>query len=214
MRITNWKLLESIETAITEYNNQLWREEDKNLKLDGLEYDDDWESAEVPTEILKKLKTLRISLIAKDTSPEELEDIINQLSRILDEMDLTLFNFSMNSRGNQTSNVNLSFLDHLNENVKNFSLTGVDLSQETSSLFTRFKSLDYFSLQKCNISNPSIISEINPDVIVSLERNTIAPEHYKKALELIKTSRGRVKFSDRELQTITRNIFYRSNKIK
>ncbi len=214
MKITNWKLLESIETAITEYNNQLWREEDKNLKLDGLEYDDDWESAEVPTEILKKLKTLRISLIAKDTSPEELEDIINQLSRILDEMDLTLFNFSMNSRGNQTSNVNLSFLDHLNENVKNFSLTGVDLSQETSSLFTRFKSLDYFSLQKCNISNPSIISEINPDVIVSLERNTIAPEHYKKALELIKTSRGRVKFSDRELQTITRNIFYRSNKIK
>lgn len=214
MRITNWKLLESIETAITEYNNQLWREEDKNLKLDGLEYDDDWESAEVPTEILKKLKTLRISLIAKDTSPEELEDIINQLSRILDEMDLTLFNFSMNSRGNQTSNVNLSFLDHLNENVKNFSLTGVDLSQETSSLFTRFKSLDYFSLQKCNISNPSIISEINPDVIVSLERNTIAPEHYKKALELIKTSRGRVKFSNRELQTITRNIFYRSNKIK
>ena len=214
MRITNWKLLESIETAITEYNNQLWREEDKNLKLDGLEYDDDWESAEVPTEILKKLKTLRISLIAKDTSPEELEDIINQLSRILDEMDLTLFNFSMNSRGNQTSNVNLSFLDHLNEKVKNFSLTGVDLSQETSSLFTRFKSLDYFSLQKCNISNPSIISEINPDVIVSLERNTIAPEHYKKALELIKTSRGRVKFSDRELQTITRNIFYRSNKIK
>lgn len=214
MRITNWKLLESIETAITEYNNQLWREEDKNLKLDGLEYDDDWESAEVPTEILKKLKNLRVSLIAKDTSPEELEDIINQLSRILDEMDLTLFNFSMNSRGNQTSNVNLSFLDHLNENVKNFSLTGVDLSQETSSLFTRFKSLDYFSLQKCNISNPSIISEINPDVIVSLERNTIAPEHYKKALELIKTSRGRVKFSDRELQTITRNIFYRSNKIK
>lgn len=214
MRITNWKLLESIETAITEYNNQLWREEDKNLKLDGLEYDDDWESAEVPTETLKKLKTLRISLIAKDTSPEELEDIINQLSRILDEMDLTLFNFSMNSRGNQTSNVNLSFLDHLNENVKNFSLTGVDLSQETSSLFTRFKSLDYFSLQKCNISNPSIISEINPDVIVSLERNTIAPEHYKKALELIKTSRGRVKFSDRELKTITRNIFYRSNKIK
>ena len=214
MRITNWKLLESIETAITEYNNQLWRKEDKNLKLDGLEYDDDWESAEVPTEILKKLKTLRISLIAKDTSPEELEDIINQLSRILDEMDLTLFNFSMNSRGNQTSNVNLSFLDHLNENVKNFSLTGVDLSQETSSLFTRFKSLDYFSLQKCNISNPSIISEINPDVIVSLERNTIAPEHYKKALELIKTSRGRVKFSNRELQTITRNIFYRSNKIK
>ena len=214
MRITNWKLLESIETAITEYNNQLWREEDKNLKLDGLEYDDDWESAEVPTKILKKLKNLRVSLIAKDTSPEELEDIINQLSRILDEMDLTLFNFSMNSRGNQTSNVNLSFLDHLNENVKNFSLTGVDLSQETSSLFTRFKSLDYFSLQKCNISNPSIISEINPDVIVSLERNTIAPEHYKKALELIKTSRGRVKFSDRELQTITRNIFYRSNKIK
>ena len=214
MRITNWKLLESIETAITEYNNQLWRKEDKNLKLDVLEYDDDWESAEVPTEILKKLKTLRISLIAKDTSPEELEDIINQLSRILDEMDLTLFNFSMNSRGNQTSNVNLSFLDHLNENVKNFSLTGVDLSQETSSLFTRFKSLDYFSLQKCNISNPSIISEINPDVIVSLERNTIAPEHYKKALELIKTSRGRVKFSNRELQTITRNIFYRSNKIK
>ena len=129
-------------------------------------------------------------------------------------MDLTLFNFSMNSRGNQTSNVNLSFLDHLNENVKNFSLTGVDLSQETSSLFTRFKSLNYFSLQKCNISNPSIISEINPDVIVSLERNTIAPEHYKKALELIKTSRGRVKFSDRELKTITRNIFYRSNKIK
>lgn len=206
MLITNWKLLESIETSITEYNNQFWREEDSPLKLDGIDYAEDWESADVPEETLRKLKSLRISLIAKDTSDEQLNDIIHQLSKMLDNMNLTSFSFSLSSKGNETSDVDLSFLEHLNEDIKNFSLTGINLSKESPELFSKFQNLSYFSLQKCNISNPEILSKINPVVFISLERNVIKPEHYEQAIKLIKNSNARVEFSDKKLKTFTRSL--------
>lgn len=214
MLITNWNLLESIEASIMDYNNQLWREDDKHLRLDGLEYAEDWESAEVPVETLRKLKTLRISLIVKNTNDEELIDITNQLSKLLDNMKLILFSFSMNSKGNQASKVDLSFLEHLNEDVKIFSLTGVDLSKEHSELFSRFQNLHHCNLQKCNISNPTIISDIPQDTFISLERNKIDPLYYSHAIELIKKKNGRVVFSDENLQTITRNLFRKVCKFK
>ena len=88
MIIRNWRLLECIETAITEYNNTLWREEDKDKKIDGssIQYSDDWLSANIPEEILGKLESLRISLVSRDIGEQELQDIKEQLSQILDVM--------------------------------------------------------------------------------------------------------------------------------
>lgn len=205
MIIRNWRLLECIETSITEYNNQLWREEDNDKKIDysSIEYSDDGESANIPEEILGKLESLRISWVARDIGEQELQDIKEQLSQILDVMKLKLFSFAMKARGSQYSQSDISFLDHLNENIENIAITGIDLSQEEPNRFERFKNLKYFSLQKCNISDPKIISEIKPEVFISLERNEIAPEHYEDALKLIQSSNGRIKFSVKQLEIMS-----------
>lgn len=205
MIIRNWRLLECIETAITEYNNQLWREEDEEKKIDysSIEYSEDGESANIPEEILGKLESLRISWVSRDIGEQELQDIKEQLSQILDVMKLKLFSFAMQARGPQYSQLDISFLDHLNENIENIAITGIDLSQEAPDRFERFKNLKYFSLQKCNISDPKIISEIKPEVFVSLERNEIAPEHYEDALKLIQSSNGRIKFSVKQLEMMS-----------
>ncbi len=204
MIIDNWRLLESIEQSISEYNNQFWREEDEDKKIDysSIEYSEDGESANIPEEILSKLERLSISLISRDVGEKEIQDITKQLSQMLDVMKLKLFSFSMQARGPQYSHLDISFLEHLNDDIENISITGIDLSQEEPAKFERFKNLKYFSLQKCNISDPKIISEIKPEVFISLERNEISPEYYKDALKLIQSSNGRIKFSVKELKTM------------
>lgn len=206
MIIKNWRLLECIETAITEYNNQFWRKEDKEKKIDwnSIEYSDDEESANIPEEILSKLESLRISWVAKDIGEDELQDIMGQLSQILDVMKLKLFSIAMQARGPQYSKLDISFLDHLNENIENIAITGIDLSQEKSNRFERFKNLEYLSLEKCNVSNPKIISEVKPEVFISLKRNEIGTEHYEEALELIQRSNGKIKFSDKQLESMSK----------
>lgn len=216
MVIDNWRLLESIEQSISEYNNQFWSEEDKDKKIDygSIEYSEDGLSATIPEEILSKLDTLRISLIARDISEEEMQNITEQLSKILNVMHLKLFSFSMQARGPQYSNLDISFLENLNNDIENLSLSGIDLSQQDPKIFEKFKDLHYLGLQKCNITNPNIISRINPEVFVSLERNEIAPEHFEEALKLIQASNGRIKFSVKELETMAQIYFTRRVQLK
>lgn len=85
MTIDNWRLLESIEQSISEYNNQFWREEDEDKKIDysSIEYSEDGESANIPEEILSKLERLSISLISRDVGEKEIQDITKQLSQML-----------------------------------------------------------------------------------------------------------------------------------
>ncbi len=204
MIISNWRLLESIEHSISEYNSQFWREEDKNKKIDYnfIEYSEDGLSANIPEEILSKLERLMICLRARDVGEEEIQDITKQLSQMLDVMKLKSFSFFMQAKDPQYSHLDISFLEHLNDDIENISMTGIDLSKEKPSRFEKFKNLNYFSLQKCNISDPKIISEIKPEVFISLERNEIAPEYYEDALKLIQSSNGRIKFSVKELETM------------
>ena len=204
MIIENWRLLSNIEESIIEYNDQFWSGEDEHKKIDfgSIEYSEDELSADIPEDILSKLEKLRISLILRDVGEEEIQSITKQLSRILEIMNLKTFGFYMQTKESQYSNLDISFLEHLNKNVENLSLYGIDLSHQNPHIFEKFKDLHYLSLQKCNITDPNIISEIKPGVFVSLERNNIAPKYFKDALKLIKDSKGRIKFSVKELETM------------
>ena len=204
MIIENWRLLSKIEESIIEYNNQFWSEEDEHKKIDfgSIKYSEDELSADIPEDILSKLEKLSISLILRDVGEEEIQSITKQLSRILEIMNLKTFDFYMQTKKSQYSNLDISFLEHLNKNIENLSLCGIDLSHQNPHIFEKFKDLHYLSLQKCNITDPNIISEIKPGVFVSLERNNIAPKYFKDALKLIKDSKGRIKFSVKELETM------------
>lgn len=202
MIIKNYKLLDCIENAITEYNNQFWRKEDDDKKIDynSITYLEDDESADIPDEILRKIDKLRISLRFRDFDEDELKDFNSELSRLLDTMNLKVFDFSIREKGMKYFDYDISFLNHINQDVENLAITGVDLSKEKSERFDKFKNLKFFGLRNCNISNPTIISSINPEVIISLEGNDIAPEYYKDALKLIQSSNGKIKFSVQELE--------------
>ena len=206
MIIRNWYLLDCIDTAIVEYNVQLWRKEDEDKKIDfsSIEYSDDRESANIPEEILGKLESLRISWLSRDIGEQELQDLTEQLSTILDVMNLKKFSFSMQARGHQYSKLDISFLDHLNENIEIIEMDGIDLSQEEPNRFERFNNLKNIRLSNCNISNPNIISRINPEVYISLERNEIAPQYYEDAIKLIQRSNGKIEFSEKQLAMISR----------
>ena len=206
MIIENLRIIECIESSILEYNNQFYKkdDEDKKIDLNCIEYSEDGESANVPDEILKRLENLTIKLLARSIREEELDTIIKQVSDILDKTNLKAFNFSMMNRGQQFSNLNMSFLEHLNEDLENLSISGIDLSQETSNIFEKFKNLRYLNLRKCNITNPQIISKTNPETFVKLEQNEIAPEYYFDAISLIKKSNGRINFSDQNLEKISK----------
>lgn len=205
MIIENLRLVECIESSILEYNNQFYKQEDENKKIDlnCIEYLEDGESANIPDDVLKKLENLSIKLPAKSIGKEELDAIIKQVSDILNKTNLKAFSFSMMNKGQQFSNLNMSFLKHLNEDLENLSISGIDLSQETSNLFEKFKNLRYLNLRKCNITNPQIISKTNPETFVKLEQNEIAPEYYFDAISLIKKSNGRINFSDQSLKKIS-----------
>lgn len=205
MIIKNWDLLQSIEMMIIEYNKQFWSEESKDKRIDrnDIEYSEDDESANVPEALLSKLDKFQISLSSRQVKDDELQDIISQLYQMLGIMKLKVFSFSINSKGNQYREVDMSFLEHLNDDVENLQISGVDLSQESPFIFGRFKNLRFCSLEKCNISDPAIVSEIKKETIISLKRNEIAPEHYKDAIELMQKSNGNLEISTKELKTVS-----------
>ena len=214
MKIENSRLIECIDSSIQDYNNQFYKQEDENKKIDSnsIEYSEYNESANIPEEVLNKLETLRISLPARNISKEELDAIIKQLSDILDITKLKAFSFSIMNKGQLFENLDMSFLEHLNEDVKNISISGIDLSQQKLNIIERFENLKRLSLRKCNIINPQIVSKINTKAFIDLSQNKIAPEYYADALKLIQNSNGRIKFDDNNLEKITE--IYRLRKVE
>lgn len=206
MLIRNLKLLNSIENAIFNYNNQPGIEEDINKQLPYFEYEEDGKSANVPEETLKKINVLRISLLSRELVGNEVQNITDELSQILDIMQLSSFHFAIINKGKQTADIDLSFIEHLNPEVKNLSLSGVNCSKEKPKRFEKFKNLNNFSLEKCNITNPSIISEIDPKVFISLKQNHIMPEHYNETMRLIQRQNGRIEFTDSKLKEISNKV--------
>ena len=211
MIIENWNLLRSIEQSIQEYNDKLWREEDKDKEIDykSIKYLEDGLRADVPEEILSKLEILKINLILRNIEKEEMQSITKQLSQILETMNLKVFHFSILAKGTQYPNLDISFLEHLNKNVERILLSGIDLSHQNPHIFERFRNLRYLGLPKCNITNPNIISRINSEVFVSLENNKIDPKYFEDSFKLIKDFNGRIKFSVKELEIIQQIYFTR-----
>ena len=208
MIIKNYKLLDCIENAITEYDNQLYNQleekeyEDKKIDFNSIAYSEDGESADIPDEILRKIDKLRIPLKFSDFDKDELKDFNSELCKLLDIMNLKVFNFSIRGKGTKFFDYDISFLNHINQDIENLSIIGVDLSSVQSERFKKFKNLKSFGLRNCNISNPNIISSISPEVLISLEGNDIAPEYYNDALKLIQIFNGKIKFTVQELETM------------
>ncbi len=200
MIIKNGIIASNIMTALLDHDNRFFDESTDRIDFSNvIEHDD--ESLELPDETLNKIRNLRVNISTRNTSQEEINDALDALGKVLDVMHLEYIHISPIGKGAPIP-IDLSCLKHLNTDIENISLRNVDLSQEKPEMFDRFDSLKYVSLEKCNISNPAIVSTLGKKVRVSLKENSIAPEYFMDTVKLIQNSEAGFVFSGVELETI------------
>lgn len=205
MIIQGYEMVNMVTDAINSYNDQLWAkgDEDKRIPYDAIKFNDEEDSMEIPDEILAKIPMVRLTLRLKNYSKEDLSDMFEKLKGILDVMQPDGFSLSIIEKKELLRDFDITILDHLKDDLSFLMLSGIDLSKMPPSIFARFQNLNALNIEKCNISDPSIVENVSTTTSVSLRRNPIAEENYPKALELIKRSNGKVYFSDKELARIS-----------
>ena len=196
MRITSYELSEILNSAISEYNQQFYGEEYEEKKIPLIEDD-----GEISEENLEKIKKLRITIIPERLTEEEVKNFNTELKNILGKMSLQVFTVNVLSSKLPTE-YDVDFLNNVNKDVENLQLIGIDLSSKGPELFDKFDNLKILVLDKCNISNPEIISNLNENVRASVKRNKINPQYYKKMVDIMEKHNGKIETTDKELQKI------------
>lgn len=197
MKITSYEVMENLNSAISDYNQKFYGEENEKENIIPLIEDD----GEISEENLEKIKNLRITIRPERLTEGELSGFNSEIKNVLDKTNLQILSVNVIARKSPTE-FNIDFLNNLNEDVENIQLIGVDLSNKGSELFDKFNNLEILVLDKCNISNPEIISNLNENVRVSIKQNTIDPQYYKKIIGLLEKHHGKIEVTDKDLKII------------
>lgn len=197
MKITSYEVMENLNSAISDYNQKFYGEENEKQNIIPLIEDD----GEISEENLEKIKNLRITIRPERLTEEELNDFNSEIKKLLDKTNLQILSVNVIARKSPLE-FNVDFLNNLNEDVENLQLIGVDLSNKGPELFDKFNNLKILALDKCNISNPEIISNLNENVRVSIKQNTIDPQYYKNIINLLEKHHGKIEATDKDLKII------------
>lgn len=203
MKINSEELIEILNSALIEYNAQFYDSEEKQLPL----IDD---SGEISDENLAKIKKIRVVVNNMRLTPEEISGFNQELKIILSKMNLKVFMINVLDKKSPVK-FDTSFLEELSENVENLQLRGIDLSKKDAKTFSKFKQLKRLSLDKCNITNPNIISELDENVFISVKDNQIDPKSFEQMVKLLIKHNGRIETGDNKLGKIAEA--YKSKKI-
>lgn len=214
MKINSCELISSLNSALTEYNTQFYDNgeiqlpliEDDGKKLLPLIEDD----GEISDENLAKIQKISVVLNTMRLTQEEVSSFNQELQAILSKMNLKVFMINVSGKKSLVK-FDTSFLDALNENVENIQLRGIDLSEKDAKTFSKFKGLKRLSLDKCNITNPNIISELNENVSISIKGNQIDPKSFEQMIKLLIKHNGRIETGNNKLEKIAEA--YKSKKI-
>ena len=197
MRITSYELMEILNSEIAAYNEKFHDDDFKEKRLPHIE-----EGEDISDETLSKIEKMNISIRPERLSEEEIETFNSELQAVLEKMNLKILTFQALSSTKKPIECDLNFLNAVNHNVENLRLNGVDLSEQSSELLSRFDSLKLLALDHCNISNPEIISTVDGSVDVSLKQNTIDSKYYKEIIDLVEKHDGKLGTTDKELQKV------------
>lgn len=203
MKINSYELIEILNSALIEYNTQFYDNGEKQLPL----IEDD---GEIPDENLAKIQKISVVLNTMNLTPEEVYSFNQELRAILSKANLKVFMINVLDKKSPVK-FDTSFLEALNENVENLQLRGIDLSEKDAKTFSKFKGLKRLSLDKCNITNPNIISELNENVSISIKGNQIDPKSFEQMIKLLIKHNGRIETGDNKLEKIAEA--YKSKKI-
>lgn len=193
MIIKNPILADAVETCIFDYNNRHFDEPEYDIDFSRVIKNDD-ESLDVADDILNSIDNFRMSINTRYLSQEEIGDVVEELKTVLKAMHLQFFHIQPLSKTG-TVPLDLSFLNSLNTDIESISLTNVDLSNASNEIFDRFDSLKQLMLEKCDITDPEIISKVSKDTRISLARNNIAPENFNKAVKFAEESKAGITYS-------------------
>ena len=214
MKINSCELISSLNSALTEYNTQFYDngeiqlpliEDDGEIQLPLIEDD-----GEISDENLAKIQKISVVLNTRSLTQEEVSSFNQELQAILSKMNLKVFMITVLGKKSPVK-FDTSFLDALNENVENIQLRGIDLSEKDAKTFSKFKGLKRLSLDKCNITNPNIISELNENVSISIKGNQIDPKNFEQMIKLLIKHNGRIETGNNKLEKIAEA--YKSKKI-
>ncbi len=134
----------------------------------------DEKKKEISDEDLSKLVFFDCKITMDNVSLEELQSVVKELSQILEKMNLISFSLNINHfRTNETVNLDTEFINSLNENIQFIQLSGINLSDKSVDLFSKFNHLETIGLSNCNISDFDIISDLDSKVGVNLEENPV-----------------------------------------
>lgn len=199
MQIKSLSLQEAIYSSLLDHDNQHFDEPDNRIDFSNVAEKEDG-LMEFPDEEMRKLENFRMTINTRHFSEEEIQDTVEELKKVLSILHLDYFSIQPLSKTGPV-NIDLSFLKSLNTDIENIFLTNVDLSNAKPEIFDRFDSLKQLMLERCNISDPEIIANVSKDTRISLCRNSIAPEHFEKAVNLAEDSIGGISF-DGELASV------------
>lgn len=203
MKINSCELISSLNSALTEYNTQFYDNGEIQLPL----IEDD---GEISDENLAKIQKISVVLNTRSLTQEEVSSFNQELQAILSKMNLKVFMINVSGKKSPVK-FDTSFLDALNENAENIQLRGIDLSEKDAKTFSKFKGLKRLSLDKCNITNPNIISELNENVSISIKGNQIDPKSFEQMIKLLIKHNGRIETGNNKLEKIAEA--YKSKKI-
>jgi len=198
MIINSEELIGILNSAIIEYNNQFYKEEDKEKQIPCID-----DNGEISEENLSKIKRLSLVINTRYLTEEEISIFNQELQTVLGKMNLQVFMINVLSKKSPI-NFNIDFLNALNENIENLQLRGIDLSDKEPEIFSKFKNLKYLAVEKCNIANPNIISDLDGNVLVSIKSNQIDPRYYEMMVKLLIKHNGQIETSDNKLENIAK----------
>lgn len=170
MRITSELLIDVLNNNIVEYNDRFNSNLDFDKRIPVIEDDMEEETfGEISEKNISKFLKLNIRINTAQLTELEIEEFNEELETVLCHMKLEAFIFNVINKDGPVP-YDTTFLDGLNENIQNVQLRGIDLSEEGPELLSRFKDLRYLSLERCNISDPKIISELEGNIFGGLLR--------------------------------------------
>lgn len=158
------------------------------------------EKPEISREDLLKIKKLPIELNLAEFSTDKLQEMMQELSKLLEEMHLDGFYFMVENGMTEQSSVKMdtAFIHSLNNDIKQIFIQGVDFSKEKPELFSKFHQISVLGLCHANIANMEIFSQLESNVGIDVSGNPVENDINEEMVAEIEKHNGRFSFSSLE----------------
>lgn len=182
MKINNSLLVEKINQAIISYNKDSKDEEISLIK-----------NEEIPNEDLIKIENLYIDI--SDIPKEEKNAFFEELGNTLGNMQLKgLYLYSRSD--DEPIEIDMSFLSKLNERLEVLQISGINLTNINTNIFSHLKKLHVLILGNNNINNLEFISQIDENVAIDLGNNPMDNANLNEIIMEVKKRNGKMAFNE------------------